>query len=137
MRCGVCHATLRVRGYRRVAISGGTRRVPLYHPCPNLADPSRHPARGRRHSGAVSEALTVLTPGISGAPFSRGTRLRFLGPGPFAARLAAGTEVVVTDTCGTRSLFALGEYSGAIWPEHAAHWQIIPITSLLSHEANH
>lgn len=45
MRCGVCHAPLRVLFYRSVEIASGIRRVPLCHPCPNLDDPERHPAR--------------------------------------------------------------------------------------------
>lgn len=51
MRCGVCHATLTVRGYRTVDVgnsNNGRRRVPLYHPCPRLEDPTFHPARLNR-----------------------------------------------------------------------------------------
>jgi len=51
MRCGVCHATLTVRGYRTVRVSNsnnGERRVPLYHPCPRLNDLTFHPARANR-----------------------------------------------------------------------------------------
>lgn len=119
MRCGVCHTPLHVRGYRNVEVSRGTRRVPLYRPCPNLDDPARHPAR--RRSGLRA---TPASPQRS-APFPRGARLRFMGTGPLATRLAAGTEIVVRSTCATRSLFEHGDLSGAIWPEHAAHWQII------------
>ena len=46
-------------------------------------------------------------------------------PGPFAARLAVGTEVVVRSTCGTRSLFELDGFGGAIWPEHASQWKAV------------
>ena len=51
MRCGICHATLTVRGYRTVDVgnsNSGKRRVPLYHPCPRLDDPMFHPARAER-----------------------------------------------------------------------------------------
>lgn len=51
MRCGVCHATLTVRGYRTVEVNNsnnGKRRVPLYHPCPRLDDLTFHPARANR-----------------------------------------------------------------------------------------
>lgn len=51
MRCGVCHATLTVRGYRMVEASNaanGKRRAPLYHPCPRLEDPIFHPAHAER-----------------------------------------------------------------------------------------
>ena len=44
VRCGVCHAPLKVRGYRSVAVASGTRRVPLDQPCTDLDDPERHPA---------------------------------------------------------------------------------------------
>jgi len=47
VRCGVCHAPLTVRGYRTVEVgnsNSGKRRVPLYHPCPRLGDPTFHPA---------------------------------------------------------------------------------------------
>ena len=51
MRCGICHATLTVRGYRTVDVgnsNSGKRRVPLYHPCPRLNDLSFHPAHANR-----------------------------------------------------------------------------------------
>lgn len=130
MRCGVCGAALRVRGYRSVEVSRGKRRVPLYQPCPNLDDPERHPARAhgrartRKLAGATI-ASTFLTSTRDPPPFSRGSRLRFLGSGPFATSLATGTEVMVRSTCGTRSIFEGGGLFGAIWPEHAAHWQVI------------
>lgn len=131
MRCGVCHAPLTVRGYRDVAVSRGTRRVPLYRPCPNLDDPASHQAR--RSGGATTRKIVVVsgastleapTSMPSVAPFPRGSRLRFMGAGPFAARLAAGTEVVVRSTSGTRSIFEGDGLVGAIWPEHVAHWQV-------------
>lgn len=131
MRCGVCHAPLTVRGYRDVVVSRGTRRVPLYRPCPNLDDPARHLAR---RSGGATTRKIVVVPGAptleapasmpSAAPFPRGSRLRFTGAGPFAARLATGTEVVVRSTSGTRSIFEGDGLVGAIWPKHAAHWQV-------------
>ena len=52
MRCGVCHATLTVRGYRMADVgnsNNGKRRVPLYHPCPRLVDPMFHPAYAERN----------------------------------------------------------------------------------------
>jgi hypothetical protein len=51
--------------------------------------------------------------------------LRFVGLGAFAARLTVGTAVVVTRTCGTRSLFELGGAVGATWPEHAMYCQVV------------
>ncbi len=51
MRCGICHAPLTVRGYRRVNTRDSHRKAPLYHPCPRLNDPAAHPARfkGKPH----------------------------------------------------------------------------------------
>lgn len=62
MRCGVCHATLTVRGYRIVNVgnsNNGKRRVPLYHPCPRLGDATFHPARsqGTHHPGISPRPL--------------------------------------------------------------------------------
>jgi hypothetical protein len=130
VRCGVCHAPLGVRGYRSVAVARGTRRVPLYQPCPNLDDPERHPTRRRRRPRTrklerAAAGAASSTASQAAAPFPRDARLRFLGPGPFSARLAVGTEIVVRSTCGTRSLFEHDGFGGAIWPEHAAHWRVI------------
>jgi hypothetical protein len=51
MRCGVCHATLVVSGYRTKEYRNDagrvykTRRSPTYHPCPRLSNIEFHPAR--------------------------------------------------------------------------------------------
>jgi hypothetical protein len=39
--------------------------------------------------------------------------------------LRSGTEVVVRSTCGIRSLFEHDGFGGAIWPEHASHWEAV------------
>ena len=142
MKCGVCHAPLKVRGYRRVAVASGTRRVPLYQPCPNLDDPERHPARRgnlprtRKLESAEAGAASP-TSAQAAAPFPRDVRLRFVGPGPFAARFAVGTEIVVRSTCGTRSLFEYDGFGGAIWPEHASHWEVVdPAVSRVTSNAS-
>lgn len=114
MKCNVCHAPLSVRGYRKT----GGRRVPLYRPCPRLDDPAAHPARHRGKARVDQLAIPA-----SSAPFPVGARLRFRGRGPFASTVEAGIEVVVRSTAGTRSLFEHAGRSGAIWPEHADHWQ--------------
>lgn len=67
MKCGICHAPLRVRGHHMVEASnatGGKRRAPLYHPCPRLDDPAAHPARfkGKPHpAGCLCDDCTVAT----------------------------------------------------------------------------
>lgn len=130
MKCGVCHTPLRVRGYRRVAVASGTRRVPLYQPCPNLDDPERHPARRRnlpraRKFESAEAGAASPTSSQAAAPFPRDACLRFLGPWPFSARLAVGTAVVVRSISGIRSLFEHDGFGGAIWPEHASHWEVV------------
>lgn len=117
MRCGICHARLTTRG--RCLTSG--RSVPIYAPCPNLDNPSKHPARHRDDPRRKAPQ--------NNAPFSTGTRLRFLGSGPFAARLVKGAEVEVWNTLGTRSLFKGHNLVGAIWPEHAKDWARLDMQS--------
>lgn len=65
MKYGVCLAPLAVRGHRVVDESRGKRRVPLYHPCPRLDDPSAHPARHSNPDDQVMH-LDVLVRSLCG-----------------------------------------------------------------------
>lgn len=66
MKCGVCGAPLKVRGYD----SSKGRRSPVYHPCPRLNDPKAHPARSRFWIAPASDPRDRYAAGYNGNRFA-------------------------------------------------------------------
>jgi len=72
MRCGVCHATLTIRGHRTKEYrddSGHvykTRRSPIYNPCPRINDAAFHPAVANREGPWAQGGLNFPRNGLKG-----------------------------------------------------------------------
>ena len=110
MRCGVCHATLSVRGHRMVDVgnsNSGKRRVPLYHPCPRLDDPMFHPARAERSGPWDSSSL-----GPKRAATNRTVAERIVHAEAMSARYLGNynEELAAGRTKGAEKMLAKSQY---------------------------
>lgn len=72
MRCGICHATLMISGYRTKEYRDNsgrvykTRRSPTFSPCPRLNDAKFHPARADGYQSGIA-SMKPLTERIAHA----------------------------------------------------------------------
>jgi hypothetical protein len=118
-------ASLKMCGYQHVKVSCGSRRVPLYKQCPNLADPAPGASgQTRKLNGPANPPTSTAPPSTtSSAPFPAVQGLRFVGPGPFATLLAVGTK------SGRGVAHLRDQEPLQTWPKHASHWQVDDLTN--------